>query len=97
VDKKSAQLGLGGNREQLVPMDADHNGICKFASEDSVYEQVEGNIRDLIDGAVEIATYRSALAQDQARKTPTISPLLSFTRQFSSPLLGGGQPERICE
>jgi hypothetical protein len=38
----------------MIPMDADHKGICKFESEDDDdYEQVAGNIMEMAEGAVD--------------------------------------------
>ncbi|KAJ4300830.1 hypothetical protein N0V90_002918 [Kalmusia sp. IMI 367209] len=49
VDRDSAKLNLPGSREALIPVDADHNDICKFATEDGEYEQVEQNIKRLVE------------------------------------------------
>lgn len=34
VDKRSAVLGLAGNREKQIAVNCDHSLICKFASMD---------------------------------------------------------------
>jgi hypothetical protein len=53
VDKKSATLGLAGVRERQIPIEADHNGVCKFASvEGDDYEQVSFNLVRLANSAV---------------------------------------------
>jgi len=72
-------------------MDRDHNDICKFATEDGDYEQVEGEIVRLIDGAITSAIQRGLLKtpseQDTRRSSPSPffnSPLLSWGRQSSS-------------
>jgi hypothetical protein len=53
VDKDSATLGLPGHREKQIPMEADHVGICKFASIDgSDYKQVASNLIELANYAV---------------------------------------------
>ncbi|KAF2967266.1 hypothetical protein GQX73_g6325 [Xylaria multiplex] len=52
VDHKSALLGLPGTRERQIAVDADHRGICKFASEDDPrYKLVEDNIAQMIMNA----------------------------------------------
>lgn len=91
VDRKSAQLGLPGTREEILGMDRDHNDICKFATEDGDYEQVEGEIVRLIDGAITSAIQRGLLKtpseQDTRRSSPSPffnSPLLSWGPQSSS-------------
>lgn len=41
VEKDSAVLGLPDSREQTVALDADHEEICKFASEeDEDYQHI---------------------------------------------------------
>ncbi|KAI1200124.1 hypothetical protein F5X97DRAFT_294153 [Nemania serpens] len=56
VDSKSALLGLPGTRERQIPVDADHRGICKFASdEDPRYKLVEDNIAQMVTNATSVA------------------------------------------
>ncbi|OAQ61390.1 ankyrin repeat domain-containing protein [Pochonia chlamydosporia 170] len=63
VDKKSATLGLPGTRETSIGLDSDHDEMCKFASaDDDMYEQVAGNIIQLVERAVEDAKHRQRLA-----------------------------------
>jgi hypothetical protein len=67
VDKDLATLGLPGLREKQIPMDADHVGICKFASMDgSDYKQVASNL-------IELANYAVKSAADKTRKVPLSS------------------------
>ncbi|KAJ8130607.1 hypothetical protein O1611_g3021 [Lasiodiplodia mahajangana] len=59
VDRKSALLGLPGTRERQIPVDADHSGICKFASiEDPRYILVEDNIAWMVSNATSHALER---------------------------------------
>ncbi|KAI0908384.1 hypothetical protein F4823DRAFT_599089 [Ustulina deusta] len=52
VDRKSALLGLPGTRERQIPLDADHRGICKFASDkEPRYKLVEDNIAQMVINA----------------------------------------------
>jgi len=63
VDQKSATLGLPGVRERQIPMEADHNGICKFASaEGDDYEQVSFNLVRLVNSAIKAAAERERIA-----------------------------------
>ncbi|KAF2178079.1 hypothetical protein K469DRAFT_676405 [Zopfia rhizophila CBS 207.26] len=78
VDRESAQLGLSGSREVLVPFDADHNNICKFATENSDYEQVEQNVMRLVEGALTTAAGRE-------RRRSSASPFFGSPRRFSEP------------
>jgi hypothetical protein len=67
VDKDSATLGLPGLREKQIPMDADHVGICKFASLDgSDYKQVAFNL-------IELANHAVKTAAEKTRKFPICS------------------------
>jgi hypothetical protein len=53
VDRKSALLGLAGDREtQVFLTDADHSSICKIAGKDNMYRVVAGNIRLLTGKAL---------------------------------------------
>lgn len=62
VDKKSATLGLPGTREVSIGLDSDHDGICKFSSvTDDMYEQVSGNIVELVKRAIEDAAVRQKI------------------------------------
>jgi len=63
VDQKSATLGLAGVRERQIPMEANHNGVCKFASaEGDDYEQVSFNLVRLVKSAVKAAAERERIA-----------------------------------
>lgn len=56
MDKKSATLGLAGVRERQIPMEADHNSVCKFASaEGDDYKQASFNLVRLVKAAVKAA------------------------------------------
>jgi hypothetical protein len=72
VDKKSATLGLAGVRERQIPMEADHNGVCKFASaEGDDYEQVSFNLVRLAKDAIKAAE-RERIA---SLGTPSSNPI----------------------
>ncbi|KAK4896822.1 hypothetical protein LTR27_005419 [Elasticomyces elasticus] len=73
VDKKSAVLGLGSNREIRIALDLDHRNICKFGSEyDDDYEMLRDNIVEMIEEAIESAPAREGLGISDA--SPPISP-----------------------
>lgn len=72
MDKKSATLGLAGVRERQIPMEADHNGVCKFANaEGDDYEQVSFNLVRLVNAAVKAAVERERIA---SLSTPSSNP-----------------------
>ncbi|KAB5557932.1 hypothetical protein GE09DRAFT_93575 [Coniochaeta sp. 2T2.1] len=55
VPRESARLGLPGQRENVVKLNADHRGVCKFGPSEADQDNlklVRGNMKDL---------YRSAL------------------------------------
>ena len=63
----SAQLGLPGDRENVVKIHADHSGICKFGPSQTDQDNlkiVQGNIRDL---------YKEALKLSELRILPSLS------------------------
>ncbi|KAK2931804.1 Alpha/Beta hydrolase fold [Fusarium oxysporum f. sp. vasinfectum] len=53
VDRASATLGLGREREKQIGLDADHARICKFSqADDPMYQQVEDNIAEIVNAAI---------------------------------------------
>ena len=58
VPRASAVIGLPGDMENQVGIDASHSEICRFDTSISAdmdnYEKVQGNIKELYDGAVEM-------------------------------------------
>jgi hypothetical protein len=74
VDKDSATLGLPGLRKKQIPMDADHVGICKFASLDgSDYKQVASNLIELANYAVKTAAGKIGKIQPSPCKSMPMS------------------------
>ncbi len=72
VEKDSATLGLPG--EQTVPMDADHNSICKFVSNDSPMCQIAcGSIAAAIKRILLLNSERRQ-PLDQQTKAPAAGP-----------------------
>jgi hypothetical protein len=70
VDDKSATLGLSPNRETAIALDLDHRSICKFDSiDDDNYEQVQDNIRELVEDAIQNARVK-AHARDSTVSLP---------------------------
>jgi hypothetical protein len=59
-------LGLGGKREKFLTIDEDHSHLCKFASDDDVFEPVGRGIKDLADGAIKQANALEASSQEQS-------------------------------
>ncbi|KAI0542077.1 hypothetical protein GGR58DRAFT_453892 [Xylaria digitata] len=58
VPKESSSFGLPGNRENVVALEADHSGVCKFGDSETDrdnFECVLGNIKDLVENAFSIS------------------------------------------
>lgn len=82
VDKKSATLGLAGVRERQIPMEADHNGICRFASaEGDDYEQVSFNLVKLVKAAIKAASETEHIASLSVPSSNPLPTTLTLTVQ----------------
>ncbi|KAI9696030.1 MAG: hypothetical protein M1836_005861 [Candelina mexicana] len=83
VDDKSATLGLPGNHETQIPVDADHSSICKFSSaDDDVYEQVADNIVHLVELGVKAIREQEQL---ESLRTPSTLPIQQHVPAFIVP------------
>ncbi|PWY70858.1 lipa and NB-ARC domain protein [Aspergillus sclerotioniger CBS 115572] len=49
VDEESAVLGLPGQRETRLKLDADHSQMCKVGSRGPMYKLIKGNIKQIAD------------------------------------------------
>ncbi|GAB1216565.1 hypothetical protein ATERTT37_005781 [Aspergillus terreus] len=49
VDEESAVLGLPGNRETRLKLDADHSQMCKVGVRGPMYKLIKGNIKQIVD------------------------------------------------
>ncbi|KNG89709.1 LipA and NB-ARC domain protein [Aspergillus nomiae NRRL 13137] len=49
VDEESAVLGLPGNRETRLKLDADHSQMCKVGNRGAMYRLIKGNIKQIAD------------------------------------------------
>ncbi|KAF7164161.1 hypothetical protein CNMCM5623_008851 [Aspergillus felis] len=49
VEEESAVLGLPGNRETRLKLDADHSQMCKVGSRGPMYKLIKGNIKQIVD------------------------------------------------
>ncbi|KAI9374141.1 hypothetical protein BJX61DRAFT_499713 [Aspergillus egyptiacus] len=52
VDEESAVLGLPGQRETRLKLDADHSAMCKVGTRGAMYELIKGNIKQIADQVV---------------------------------------------
>lgn len=53
MDEESAILGLPGQRETTLKLDADHSQMCKVSGRGAMYRLISGNIRDIADQVLE--------------------------------------------
>jgi hypothetical protein len=54
---ESARLGLPGDRENVVKLNADHSGVCKFGDgqiDRDNFKKVQNNIQDLYENALKL-------------------------------------------
>ncbi|KAE8153121.1 lipa and NB-ARC domain protein [Aspergillus avenaceus] len=49
VNEESAVLGLPGNRETRLKLDADHSQMCKIGNRGAMYKLIKGNIKQIAD------------------------------------------------
>ncbi|OTB13320.1 hypothetical protein K445DRAFT_356051, partial [Daldinia sp. EC12] len=66
VPRRSARLNLPGDRENIVPLDADHSRICKFGltqADNDNFKLVRRNIRELYEKANE--SNKNRLSKDE--------------------------------
>ncbi|PYH65901.1 LipA and NB-ARC domain protein [Aspergillus vadensis CBS 113365] len=66
VDEESAVLGLPGQRETRLKLDADHSQMCKVGSRGPMYKLIKGNIKQIADQV--LITEQGYIAQ------PSVSP-----------------------
>ena len=57
VPRESARFGMPGDRENIVKLNANHNGVCKFSSsqtDQDNFKLVRSNIMDIYKNALKI-------------------------------------------
>jgi hypothetical protein len=77
VDKNSATLGLPSEQESQIGLDADHSGICRFETVNDMFEQVIGNIQEMIQEAV-AKSIETTESQSASRSGPSSQMLLQY-------------------
>ena len=78
VDKESAELGLGGQREHVIDLDRDHRQICKL-TDDNVFQRIIRHIERLVD----LARKKDMDEQPDDRKQVTEEPQLERRLEVS--------------
>ncbi|KAL4807865.1 hypothetical protein BDV18DRAFT_136296 [Aspergillus unguis] len=68
VDEESAILGLPGQRETRLKLDADHSQMCKVSSRGAMYKLIKGNIKQIADQV--IIAERGFVPRPAASPTP---------------------------
>ncbi|KAK4565483.1 hypothetical protein LTR86_004100 [Recurvomyces mirabilis] len=91
VDQTSASLSLGANREWPIALNRDHTSLCRFNGMDDHddYEQVEGNVCEMIEEAIKHSGSLTGLGITSSPPPATAySPPLAATAAYSPPLSG---------
>ena len=69
---ESARLGLPGERENIVKLNADHGGVCRFGdsqTDQDNFKLVRRNLSDLYENALknsELRTTLTAVGKEEA-------------------------------
>ena len=82
MPQSSAQIGLPGDRENQIKLEAKHSDMCRFNPADSVdrknYELVEGNILDLCEKALQLGEKsRSSIGRLPRTSADTVDDTIS--------------------
>jgi hypothetical protein len=74
VPRESARLGIPGDRENVVKLNADHRGVCKFGPSETDQDNLKlvcSNIKDLFQSALKTGKSLSLPSViDEGRTTP---------------------------
>ncbi|KAL4895293.1 hypothetical protein BDV59DRAFT_191803 [Aspergillus ambiguus] len=79
VDEESAVLGLPGNRETRLKLDADHSQMCKIGSRGPMYRLIKGNIKQIVDQVLLVEQGYIPQPSQSPRPGPPLPP-----RHFNS-------------
>ncbi|ORY62089.1 uncharacterized protein BCR38DRAFT_525152 [Pseudomassariella vexata] len=84
VPTGSAQLGLPGDRENIVKLNADHRGVCKFGdnqTDQDNFELVRSNIEEIYQAALNYRELKNTLsAIDKEGGTATDEEMMRAPR-----------------
>src|SRR5438067_1289262 len=72
VLRESSRFGLPGDRENIVKLNADHSGVCKFGlgqDDQDNFELVRSNIKDLCKSAIRAGELSTILSSDNHEHT----------------------------
>jgi hypothetical protein len=67
VPKESSRLGLPGDREHIVKLNADHSSICRFGRsqvDEDNFELVQANIKELYMQGLKAGELRKVQFED---------------------------------
>ncbi|KAH1628040.1 hypothetical protein KXX21_000232 [Aspergillus fumigatus] len=81
VDEESAVLGLPGNRETRLKLDADHSQMCKVGSRGPMYKLIKGNIKQIVD---QVLVAEQGYIPQQSTSSHAGPPLPTVTHTNSS-------------
>ncbi|RAL08889.1 LipA and NB-ARC domain protein [Aspergillus homomorphus CBS 101889] len=72
VDEESAVLGLPGQRETRLKLDADHSQMCKVGTRGAMYKMIKGNIKQIADQV--LVAEQGYIPQPSASTSPHPAP-----------------------
>ena len=81
MDEESAVLGLPGNRETRLKLDADHSQMCKVGSRGPMYKLIKGNIKQIVD---QVLVAEQGYIPQQSTSSHAGPPLPTVTHTNSS-------------
>ena len=89
VPRDSACLGLGGDHEAQLKIEAKHGDMCKFnpnvTTDENNYEVVEGNMIELCEKAAKQLGERSHSVMTNLSKAPSLLPPTTLSIMPSKP------------
>ncbi|PLB53527.1 lipa and NB-ARC domain protein [Aspergillus steynii IBT 23096] len=85
VDEESAVLGLPGQRETRLKLDADHSQMCKVASRGPMYKLIKGNIKQIADQVLVAEQGYIPQPSPASRVPPPVPPRMHLNSSASYP------------
>lgn len=84
VDEESAVLGLPGQRETRLKLDADHSQMCKVGTRGPMYKLIKGNIKQIADQVL-VAEQGYIPQPSPASRPPPVPPRMHLNSSASYP------------
>ncbi|KAI9044824.1 LipA and NB-ARC domain protein [Aspergillus affinis] len=85
VDEESAVLGLPGQRETRLKLDADHSQMCKVGTRGPMYKLIKGNIKQIADQVLVAEQGYIPQPSRAERRPPPVPPRMHFNSSAPYP------------